>query len=70
MPAAGRASTDLEPLIGCFASMVVLRVDASGDPTARELVRRVHRTVSEAYAHQEAPYARVVEEVARSATRA
>lgn len=63
MPAAGRASTDLEPLIGCFASMVVLRVDASGDPTARELVRRVHRTISEAYAHQEAPYARVVEEV-------
>ncbi|WP_430502694.1 condensation domain-containing protein [Micromonospora trifolii] len=63
MPAAGRASTDLEPLIGCFASMVVLRVDASGDPTVRDLVRRVHRTVSEAYAHQEAPYARVVEEV-------
>ncbi|MET8118319.1 condensation domain-containing protein [Micromonospora sp. NPDC005189] len=63
MPAAGRASTDLEPLIGCFATMLVLRVDATGDPTVRELARRVHRTVSEAYAHQEAPYARVVEEV-------
>ncbi|MEV0804951.1 condensation domain-containing protein [Micromonospora sp. NPDC050200] len=63
MPAAGRASTDLEPLIGCFANMLVLRVDVSGDPTVRDLVRRTHRTVSEAYAHQEAPYARVVEEV-------
>ncbi|MFI7594872.1 condensation domain-containing protein [Micromonospora sp. NPDC049359] len=63
MPAAGRASTDLEPLIGCFATMLVLRVDTTGDPSVRDLVRRVHRTVSEAYAHQEAPYARVVEEV-------
>ncbi|WP_435209170.1 condensation domain-containing protein [Micromonospora sp. bgisy143] len=63
MPAAGRASTDLEPLIGCFATMLVLRVDTGGDPSVRDLVRRVHRTVSEAYAHQEAPYARVVEEV-------
>ncbi|MET8087366.1 condensation domain-containing protein [Micromonospora sp. NPDC005237] len=63
MPTAGRASTDLEPLIGCFATMLVLRVDTGGDPSVRDLVRRVHRTVSEAYAHQEAPYARVVEEV-------
>ncbi|MFC7711330.1 condensation domain-containing protein [Micromonospora lupini] len=63
MPAAGRASTELEPLIGCFATMLVLRVDTGGDPSVRDLVRRVHRTVSEAYAHQEAPYARVVEEV-------
>ncbi|MFG1883929.1 condensation domain-containing protein [Micromonospora sp. NPDC049102] len=63
MPAAGRASTDLEPLIGSFATMLVLRVDTGGDPSVRDLVRRVHRTVSEAYAHQEAPYARVVEEV-------
>ncbi|MDZ5443045.1 condensation domain-containing protein [Micromonospora sp. 4G57] len=63
MPAAGRGSTELEPLIGCFANMLVLRVDVAGDPTVRDLVRRVHRTVSEAYAHQEAPYARVVEEV-------
>ncbi|MFE9692986.1 condensation domain-containing protein [Micromonospora sp. NPDC005806] len=63
MPAAGRSGTELEPLIGCFANMLVLRIDASGDPTVRELVSRVHRTVSDAYAHQEAPYARVVEEV-------
>ncbi|MFI7431245.1 condensation domain-containing protein [Micromonospora sp. NPDC049836] len=63
MPAAGRSGTELEALIGCFANMLVLRVDATGDPTVRDLVRRVHGTVSEAYAHQEAPYARVVEEV-------
>ncbi|MCW3845458.1 condensation domain-containing protein, partial [Micromonospora yasonensis] len=63
MPAAGRSGTELEPLIGCFANMLVLRIDTSGDPTVRDLVRRAHRTVSDAYAHQEAPYARVVEEV-------
>jgi len=64
MPAAGRGRTELEPLIGCFANMLVLRIGLSGEPTVRELISRAHRTVSSAYAHQEAPYARVVEEVA------
>jgi non-ribosomal peptide synthase protein (TIGR01720 family) len=64
MPAAGRPYLELEPLIGCFANMLVLRVDLSGGPTGRELMTRVHRAISEAYAHQDAPYARVVEEVA------
>jgi non-ribosomal peptide synthase protein (TIGR01720 family) len=64
MPAASRPRTDLEPLIGCFANMLVLRIDLSGDPTVRELVARTHSTVRDAYAHQQAPFARVVEEVA------
>jgi hypothetical protein len=63
-PAAGRSSTELERLVGCFANMLVLRVDLAGAPTVRELIGRTHRTISAAYAHQEAPYARVVEEVA------
>jgi non-ribosomal peptide synthase protein (TIGR01720 family) len=64
MPAASRPRTELEPLIGCFANMLVLRLDLSGDPTVRELVVRTHDTVRDAYSHQEAPFARVVEEVA------
>lgn len=64
MPAAGRSRVELEPLIGSFANMLVLRMDLSGAPTVRDLVRRAHRTVGEAYLHQDAPYARVVEEVA------
>ncbi|RSM43808.1 hypothetical protein DMA12_18205 [Amycolatopsis balhimycina DSM 5908] len=64
MPAAGRSRVELEPLIGSFANMLVLRLDLSGDPAVRELVRRAHRTVGEAVRHQDAPYARVVEELA------
>src|SRR3712207_1199376 len=64
MPAAGRPRVDLEPLIGSFANMMVLRVDASGDPTVGDLVVRAHRAIGEAYRHQDAPYARVVEEAA------
>ena len=64
LPSAGRSQTALEPMIGCFANMLMVRVDLSGDPTVRELVARAHAAVRETYAHQDAPYARVVEEVA------
>jgi non-ribosomal peptide synthase protein (TIGR01720 family) len=64
LPAAGRLRSELEPLVGCFANMLVLDVDFAGAPTVRELIRRTHHTLSAAYAHQEAPYSRVVEEVA------
>ncbi|MEV4413085.1 condensation domain-containing protein [Catellatospora sp. NPDC049609] len=63
-PGAGRSRTELEPLIGSFANMLVLRLDLSGDPSVREAVRRAHQCTGEAYRHQDAPYARVVEEVA------
>ncbi|GAA2357980.1 hypothetical protein Cme02nite_33900 [Catellatospora methionotrophica] len=63
-PGAGRPRTELEPLIGSFANMLVLRLDLSGQPTVREAVRRTHQSTGEAYRHQDAPYARVVEEVA------
>ena len=64
MPTASRPRVDLEPLIGSFANMMVLRLDASGDPTVGDLVVRAHRAIGEAYRHQDAPYARVVEEAA------
>lgn len=64
MPSAGRTEVALEPLIGSFANMLVLRLDLSGEPTGRDLARRAHRTVGDAFRHQAAPYARVVEELA------
>lgn len=63
MPVAGRPTTDLEPLIGCFANMLVLPLGVPGVDTVRELVRATHRAISAAHAHQDAPYARVVAEV-------
>jgi non-ribosomal peptide synthase protein (TIGR01720 family) len=69
VPVAGRKHTALEPLIGNFANTFVLRVDLSGDPTPAELVRRTHQALRDAFAHQDVPYAAVVERVAPPRTR-
>jgi amino acid adenylation domain-containing protein len=55
-PVAGRPRPELEPLVGYFANMLVLRTDLSGDPRFRELVARTRGTTLEALEHQEAPF--------------
>jgi amino acid adenylation domain-containing protein len=70
-PVANRHRRELEPLVGLFVNTVVMRVDAAGDPTFRELAARVRHTAVAAYAHPEAPFERLVEElgVARDLSR-
>lgn len=62
-PIANRNRVELEGLIAFFANTLALRVDLSGDPTFLELLKRVQQTALEAYAHQDLPFERLVEEV-------
>ncbi|HSF41241.1 MAG TPA: amino acid adenylation domain-containing protein, partial [Thermoanaerobaculia bacterium] len=62
-PVANRDRSELEGLIGFFVNSVVLRAEVSGDPTFSELLDRVRQTTLTAYAHQDLPFERLVEEL-------
>src|SRR5213594_4160281 len=62
-PIANRTRVETEELIGCFVNTLVLRVDTSGNPRFCELLRRVKQVALEAYAHQDVPFEKLVEEL-------
>ena len=62
-PIANRNRAEIEGVIGFFANTLALRTSLAGDPTFRDLLERVKDSALGAYAHQDMPFERLVEEL-------
>ncbi|MCI0354403.1 MAG: condensation domain-containing protein, partial [Acidobacteria bacterium] len=60
---ANRTRAAVEEMLGFLVNMVALRTRLPGDPTFLEVLRQVREVCVGAYAHQEMPFEKVVEEL-------
>ena len=62
-PIANRNRREIEQLIGFFVNTLVLRTNLGGNPTFLELLSRVREVALCAYAHQDLPFEKLVEQL-------
>ncbi len=62
-PIANRNRPELKQLMGYFVNLLILRSDLSGNPSFKELLGRVSKTVSGAYAYQDFPLQQLVQDL-------
>ena len=62
-PVAGRTRSETEGLIGFFVNIIVLRCDLRGNPSFREMLARIRDRAVQAYAHQDLPFEKLVEDL-------
>jgi amino acid adenylation domain-containing protein len=62
-PVVNRPRAETEKLIGFFLNNLALRNDLSGDPSFRELLSRVRLTAVDAFANQDVPFEKLIEEL-------
>jgi amino acid adenylation domain-containing protein len=62
-PIAQRTRLQTEGLIGFFANTLALRISLAGDPSFRDLLRRARQVALDAYAHQDVPFEKIVEQL-------
>ncbi len=63
MPIANRNRSETEKLIGFFLNNLVLRSDLKGNPTFQSFLAQVREETLNAYAHQDMPFEKLVEEL-------
>ena len=62
-PIANRTRTEVENLIGFFVNTLALRSNFTNSPTFKELLAQVRETALGAYANQDLPFEKLVEEL-------
>ncbi len=62
-PIGTRLRPETENLVGYLLNLLIVRTDLSGDPTFRDLLKREQDACVGAFAHQEVPFGKLVQEL-------